>query len=78
VASEPYLDRLDPQALAGHWEVNGRRARENIGTSLHRIIHHYWFHLGEMQAIRQLLGHTDLPTYVGNLSRASYRAGDSY
>jgi len=28
---------------------------------------HYWYHLGESQAIRQLLGHTDLPQFVGDI-----------
>lgn len=28
---------------------------------------HYWYHLGESQAVRQLLGHTDLPGYVGRM-----------
>ena len=71
-ASEPYLDQLDAPSLAGYWEVNGQPVRENIGTSLHRITYHYWYHLGEMQAIRQLLGHTGLPSYVGNLSSVAY------
>jgi len=77
-ASEPYLDSLIPQLLATHWEVNGSPAPESIGTSCHRIHFHYWYHLGEMQAIRQLLGQTDLPTYVGNLAPAAYRPTGDY
>ncbi|MFN8514629.1 MAG: DinB family protein [Thermomicrobiales bacterium] len=72
-ASEGYLDRLDARALARHWEFNGRPSRENIGTALHRITYHYWYHLGEMQAIRQLLGHAELPTYVGNLASVAFQ-----
>jgi hypothetical protein len=75
-ASEPYLDRLDARALAGHWEVNGKPSRENIGTSLSRLTYHYWYHLGEMQAVRQLLGHTGLPDYVGDLSGVKYEPMD--
>jgi hypothetical protein len=75
-ASEGYLDQLDARALAGHWEVNGQPSRESIGTALYRITYHYWFHLGEMQAVRQLLGHTDLPRYVGNLSGVAYQPMD--
>jgi hypothetical protein len=77
-ASEEYLDQLDARALAGHWEVNGRPSRENIGTSLYRITYHYWFHLGEMQAVRQLLGHTGLPMYVGDLSGVAYQPMDTF
>ena len=42
-------------------------------ATLRRLTHHYWFHLGESQAIRQLLGHTALPVFVGNIIRAPYR-----
>jgi hypothetical protein len=28
---------------------------------------YYWFHLGESQAIRQLLGHKNLPVFVGDI-----------
>jgi hypothetical protein len=35
--------------------------------------YHYWFHLGEAFAIRQLLGHRDLPEFVGDMSEAVYR-----
>lgn len=30
-------------------------------------------HLGESQAIRQMLGHADLSVFVGNVDRAPYR-----
>jgi hypothetical protein len=31
-----------------------------------------WYHLGESQAIRQMLGHRDLPAFVGNINSAPY------
>lgn len=34
--------------------------------------YHYWFHLGEAHAIRQVLGYTDLPQFIGGVSEASY------
>jgi len=33
----------------------------------------YWFHLGESQAVRQLLGHARLPTFVGGFGTSQYR-----
>jgi hypothetical protein len=37
-------------------------------------LYHYWFHIGEILAIRQILGHPALPEFVGNIeSRATYR-----
>jgi hypothetical protein len=38
------------------------------------MIYHYWYHTGENAAIRQMLGHTNLPQYVGPVEeRAPYR-----
>lgn len=71
-AAEPYLDSLDPATLASRWQLDGQPFRESVGTSLQRITFHYWFHLGEMQAVRQLLGHTGLPNFVGNLAPVAY------
>lgn len=45
---------------------------EDVGTSLLRNIYHYWFHMGEAQAIRQMLDHKDLPSFVGNMENVRY------
>ena len=42
---------------------------ESNGTMALRVIGHYWYHIGEGQAIRQMLGHTNLPQFVGNLGQ---------
>jgi hypothetical protein len=48
------------------WETNG--------TLILRVTYHYWFHLGEGQAIRQMLGHTGLPEFVGDIGeKAPFR-----
>lgn len=39
----------------------------SVGTFLLRNIYHYWFHLGEGLAIRQALGHSSLPEFVGDI-----------
>jgi len=47
---------------------------ETPGTKLHRTTYHYWFHLGESQAIRQLLGPAKkLPDFVGGFGHSQYR-----
>lgn len=39
------------------------------------MIYHYWFHTGEITAIRQILGHVDVPEFVGDIDGlAPYRA----
>jgi hypothetical protein len=45
-----------------------------VGDSIHRVTYHYWFHIGEILAIRQVLGHRRLPEYVGDIEKkAPYR-----
>lgn len=69
-AADPWLDTLDSAALETH---TLRRIapytpyKESIGTRLRRTTYHYWYHTGESQAIRQLLGHTRLPSFVGDI-----------
>ena len=43
------------------------QSRENIGTRILRTTYHYFFHTGEAHAIRQQLGHPDLPFFVGGM-----------
>jgi hypothetical protein len=74
-AADAYLDTLSPDALLTRWEREP--TTENIGTKLLRMIYHYWFHLGEAQAVRQALGHTGLPSFVGDIAQAPYRPESS-
>jgi len=66
-ASEEYLDTLTTELLQEHYVWEGRPLFESIGTMLRRVTYHYWYHIGESQAIRQLLGHTELPEFVGEI-----------
>ena len=48
----------------------------SYGNLLQRVIYHYWYHTGENLAIRQMLGHRNLPQFVGDLDEeAPYRPG---
>lgn len=71
--ADPYLDTLTGDMLPTYFEWKGKPVRENIGTMLQRNLYHYWFHNGEASAIRQMLGHTGLPDFVGDMSAAAYR-----
>lgn len=70
-AADAYLDGLTATALLTRWEREP--TTESIGTKLLRMTYHYWFHLGEAQAVRQALGHTSLPSFVGDIAQAPYR-----
>ncbi len=72
-AADAYLDTLTPETLQTYLLRDGKPVGENVGTLLMRNIYHYWYHLGEAAAIRQMLGHTNLPEFVGDMNQAHYR-----
>ena len=73
-AADKYLDTLTTEVLLTHFERRGKPVQESVGTMLQRTIFHYWYHIGESQAVRQLLGHTNLPEFVGDIGvEAPYR-----
>jgi len=43
------------------------RSDESVGTKVLRTTYHYFFHTGEAHAVRQQLGHADLPYFVGDM-----------
>jgi len=77
-AVDPWLDSLTTDHLPSRLIVGGKEHDETIGSMLQRTMYHYWFHTGESQAVRQLLGHTGLPEYVGALGvEAPYESESS-
>lgn len=73
-AADPFLDTLTTELLQTELLANGQPVGQTIGSGMRRMTYHYWYHLGEIQAIRQLLGHTNLPSYVGEIEAlAPYR-----
>lgn len=71
-AADPHLDGLDEATM--EVELPGSPPRL-MGNALLRVTYHYWFHTGEVLAIRQLLGHPHRPEFVGDLEgRAPYRS----
>lgn len=73
LAADIYLDSITSEILTTYFEYDGRTLRESAGTLLQRNLYHYWYHLGEASAVRQVLGHPDLPDFVGNMSDATYK-----
>jgi uncharacterized damage-inducible protein DinB len=69
LAADPWLDTLtsadllQPRAFV----IDDQTIDLTFGNLLQRVIYHYWYHTGENLAIRQLLGHPDLPEFVGNI-----------
>ena len=75
-AADLYLETLTPTLLRTYISRADRQYGETVGTLLQRNLYHYWFHIGEAHAIRQMLGHTNLPEFVGDMSEAAYRPED--
>ena len=75
-SADPWLDALTTAELLGN--IPGAGPTRRIGDVLRRVTYHYWFHIGEILAIRQILGHSDLPEFVGDLdSVAPFRPDDA-
>lgn len=71
-AADPWLDTLTTTDLLA--ELPGPGSRRLVGDSIQRVTYHYWFHIGEILAIRQTLGQSGLPEFVGDIDgRAPYR-----
>jgi hypothetical protein len=73
-AADPWLDTLTVEKLQEYVVINGKPGPYIFGSMLQRVIYHYWYHNGENLAIRQNLGHTNLPQFVGDIdNEAPYR-----
>ncbi|MBA4384176.1 MAG: DinB family protein [Anaerolinea sp.] len=74
-ANDTWLDGLTHEKLLTYYVKDGETTEELWGSVLQRIIYHYWYHLGENAGIRQILGHTNLPQFVGDIDhQAPYRS----
>ena len=72
-AADDYLCTLTTATLQTHLIFKGTPRPESIGTMIRRNTYHYWYHIGEVHAIRDMLGHHDLPEFVGDMSQAAYQ-----
>lgn len=66
-AADPWLDTVTTAKLQEPVIIDGQPSDIIFGNLLRRTTYHYWYHSGENMAIRQLLGHTELPEFVGNI-----------
>jgi hypothetical protein len=72
--SEPILEPLTTKDLMRDLRRDGKSSGQTRGDAIRRMTFHYWFHIGEILAIRQMLDQRRLPEYVGNLeAKAPYR-----
>ena len=75
-AARPWPDALAAETIMGPANRDGKPRSVSVGSRMLRMIYHYWYHTGENAAIRQNLGHANLPDFVGAIEReAPYRLG---
>jgi hypothetical protein len=73
-AADPFLDTLTTTTLQADLQRFDALTYQSIGSAMRRITYHYWFHTGEILAIRQMLGQSGLPEFVGQIENdAPYR-----
>jgi hypothetical protein len=74
--SDPWLDTLTTEFFQqSAIFIEEENLNITYGSLILRTIYHYWYHTGENMAIRQSLGHTNLPDFVGDIDiEAPYRA----
>ena len=73
-ATDPFLDSLGTEKLQVDLPLDGKPTGQTQGSAIRRLTYHYWFHIGEILAIRQMCGQKDLPEYVGSIElEAPYR-----
>ncbi|NPV56271.1 MAG: DinB family protein [Anaerolineae bacterium] len=65
--ADAWLDALTTERLQQPVVRRGKPTHYLWGSLLLRTIYHYWYHNGENQAIRQMLGHSGLRDFVGDL-----------
>ena len=65
--SNPFLDSLSETDLEEPLRFDRRHDPSTVGTELLRVTYHYWSHIGEASAVRQILGDRNLPEFVGDI-----------
>lgn len=72
--ADPFLDALTTADLEQRPAHDPRANPPVVGSQLQYVTYHYWSHIGEVSAVRQILGHQGLAEYVGDLPpEAEYR-----
>ena len=72
--ADPFLDTFTTSDLEQSPAHDPRANAPIIGSQVQYVTYHYWSHIGEVSAVRQILGHSELAQYVGDFPpEAEYR-----
>ena len=68
-SADDFLLKLSTEKLSSELLYKHKPVGQSYGSAMQRMIYHYWYHTGENQAIRQMLGQANLPEYVGDIEK---------
>lgn len=71
-AADARLASLTVDDLLGDVNYFGMEYPENLGSVLQRTNNHYFYHMGEVAAVRQLLDHTGYPEVMAEEGAMDY------
>ena len=66
--------QIDGESMTRTVDYEGLAPNETASQALMRVILHTWFHIGEINAIRQLLGHPEIE-FVGYAVTPTWKTG---
>lgn len=72
--ADPYLDAITSESALTYLTWRDKPREENLGSMVLRVTYHYWYHTGEISAVRQMLGHKDLPEMVGQFKEFEWKS----
>jgi hypothetical protein len=72
--ADPFLEALATADLERPLAHDPRPNAPTAGSQLQYVTYHYWSHIGEVSAVRQMLAHAGLAEYVADFPpEAEYR-----
>lgn len=66
--TDPLVDKLRfTRSGQSDLLLKGKSVGQSFDFAMRRNTYYYWHQIGEIQAIRQMVGHKDLPEYAGDI-----------
>lgn len=74
-ASIQWIGKADDGLLAETREgLQGSATHGNVGTAIMKVVLHTWHHIGEINAVRQMLGHPTISFVGPQLGKLEWRS----
>lgn len=67
MAPDGFLEGLTTDMPQSDLLLSGKSVGPTLASIKRQVTYHYWYHIGEIQAIRRMLLNKDLPDCVGDI-----------